>query len=135
MIYGGHHFIDGGLQIDGTEIGTVSQAQVQEVCKQIKESGIGDIVVCGIHSPTDSIFHQERKCKEMVLQELGSVNVVCSADSESHSLNPQSRMANQSQLGRSAYSRERMRPYSMPQSKNMPQLCLIRFSRACKQLD
>ena len=134
MIYGGHHFIDGGLQIDGTEIGTVSHAQVQEVCKQLKESGIGDVVVCGIHSPIDSIFHQERKCKEILLQELGSVNVVCSADSESHSLNPQSCMAKHSQLGRSAYSKERMRPYSMPQSKNMPQLYSIKFSRVCKQL-
>ena len=134
MIYGGHHFIDGGLQIDGTEIGTVSHTQVQEVCKQIEESGISDIVVCGIHSPIDSIFHQERRCKEILLQELGSVNVVCSADSVSHSLNPQSRMANHSQLGRSAYSKERMRLYSIPQSKNMPRLCLTRFSKACKQL-
>lgn len=82
MIYGGHYFIDGGLQIDGTEIGTVSPDQVHEICKQIKESGVRDIVVCGIHSPIDSIFYQERKCKEILLQELGSVNVVCSADSE-----------------------------------------------------
>ena len=84
MIHGGHYFIDGGLQIDGTEVGTVSHSQVQEVCKQLKESGVGDVVVCGIHSPIDSIFHQERKCKEILLQELGSVNVVCSADSEFH---------------------------------------------------
>ncbi len=130
MIYGGHHFIDGGLQIDGAEIGTVSHDQVQEVCKRLKESGICDVVVCGIHSPIDSIFHQERKCREILLQELESVNVVCSADSESHSLYLQLHMADYSQLGRSAYSRERMRPYSMPQSKNLPQLCLIRFSRA-----
>ena len=89
MIYGGHYFIDGGLQIDGTEIGRVSRDQVQEVCKQIKDSGICDIVVCGIHSPIDSIFHQERECKALLLQELGSVNVVCSAESESQSLGPQ----------------------------------------------
>ena len=82
MIYGGHYLIDGGLQIDGTEIGTVSPDQVKEICKQIKESRVRDIVVCGIHAPIDSIFYQERKCKEILLQELGSVNVVCSADSE-----------------------------------------------------
>ena len=111
MIYGGHHFIDGGLQIDGTEIGTVSHAQVQEVCRQLKEFGIGDVVVCGIHSPIDSIIHQERKCKEILLQELGFVNAVCSADSGSPSPSPQSCMAKQSQLGGSAYSKERMRPY------------------------
>lgn len=94
MIYGGHHFIDGGLQIDGTEIGTVSHDQVQEICKQIKESGIHDIVVCGIHSPIDSMFHQERKCKNILLQALDTVNVVCSADSGSYLLGFQRRMAN-----------------------------------------
>ena len=134
MIYGGHHFIDGGLQIDGTEIGTVSHDQVQEICKQIKESGVRDIVVCGIHSPIDSIVHQEHQCKEVLLQELGSVNVVCSADSESYSWYAQYFKAYPSQLERLESLKERMRLYLMPQSEDMPRLCSIRFSRVWKAL-
>ena len=57
---------------------------MKEVCEHLKESNICNIVICGIHSPIDSASDQERKCKEMILDELGLVSVVCSADSKYH---------------------------------------------------
>lgn len=79
-IYGGHAIVDGGLQIDGTEIGCIDERQVVEACEVFRKNLIRNIVICGVYSPVDSTFQQEKSCKDIVLAHLDSVHVVCSSD-------------------------------------------------------
>ncbi|KAI9795904.1 MAG: hypothetical protein M1833_006631 [Piccolia ochrophora] len=79
-IYGYVGFVDGGLQIDGTEIGPVKEHQVIEKCEQLKERNITNVVVVGVYSPIESDQSQEGRCKEIFLRQMGSINVICSVD-------------------------------------------------------
>ena len=80
MIYGGHVIVDGGLQIDGSQIGCINSEQVSKACDQFQEAGVRNIVVCGIYSPIDSSYKQENLCREIILESYKSANVFCSAD-------------------------------------------------------
>jgi DUF917 family protein/N-methylhydantoinase A/oxoprolinase/acetone carboxylase beta subunit len=71
-------FVDGGLAIDGSEESPVNKDQVVEHCRKMKELGIESIVVAGVFSPIDEMFHQEDCVRNMVLQELPQADVVCS---------------------------------------------------------
>jgi N-methylhydantoinase A/oxoprolinase/acetone carboxylase beta subunit len=82
VIYGGHAIVDGGLQIDGSEIGCINKEQILQVCEKFRQNNIRNVVVCGTYSPIDSTFNQEKLCKEIILENLGSINVFCSADRE-----------------------------------------------------
>ncbi|KAF9256832.1 Hydantoinase/oxoprolinase [Marasmius fiardii PR-910] len=81
-IMNGHiGIIDGGLQIDGRLIGSISEAQIIDQAIQIKSKGIKDIVVIGIFSPLDVDGTQEYAARDILKRELGpGVNIVCSRD-------------------------------------------------------
>ena len=80
MIYGGHAIVDGGLQIDGTEIGCIDKDQILQACEKFRQNDIQIVVVCGVYSPIDSTFNQESICKDIILGCLPTVKVFCSKD-------------------------------------------------------
>ncbi|RFU24482.1 hypothetical protein B7463_g11857, partial [Scytalidium lignicola] len=74
------HFawVDGGLQIDGSLIAPLDPQQIIDQCVILKEKNIRNIVVCGVYSPIDENYRQEDVVKDIILRELGNVNVVLS---------------------------------------------------------
>lgn len=71
--------VDGGLHIDGSLEAPVQEQQVVLECAKIKALGLTAVVVAGVFSPIDEIFHQEERVRDIILRELGpSVDVVCS---------------------------------------------------------
>ncbi|KAI0088853.1 DUF917-domain-containing protein [Irpex rosettiformis] len=74
-------YLDGGFEIDGREIKPVSEDQLIEQCRVIREKGLQNVVIAGIFSPLDNDGKQEVFAKAAVERELGpKVNVVCSRD-------------------------------------------------------
>ena len=73
-------FINGGLNIDATEIGVVDEEEVIEQCNLLKQKGISSVVVVGVFSPIDYEYKQEHVVKGIILRELKDVDVVCSAE-------------------------------------------------------
>jgi DUF917 family protein/N-methylhydantoinase A/oxoprolinase/acetone carboxylase beta subunit len=71
-------YIDGGLAIDGSEESPVNEGQVVEHCRNLRDVNVKSIVVAGVFSPIDEIFHQEDRVREVVLRELPGADVVCS---------------------------------------------------------
>lgn len=80
IMYGWHTYIDGGLQIDGSEEAPILEEQVVDICKTIRELGLTAVVVCGVFSPLDSIFRQEQRVREIIQNTLPQVSVVCSSE-------------------------------------------------------
>ncbi|KIY02623.1 uncharacterized protein Z520_01088 [Fonsecaea multimorphosa CBS 102226] len=80
IMYGWHTYIDGGLQIDGSEEAPIVEDQVVDVCTTIRELGLTAVVVCGVFSPLDSSFRQEQRVREIIHSLLPEVSVVCSSE-------------------------------------------------------
>ena len=72
-------FINGGLNIDATEIGGVIREEVIAQCKLLKQKNIQSVVIVGVFSPIDYEYKQEYVVRDIILQELKDVDVVCSA--------------------------------------------------------
>jgi N-methylhydantoinase A/oxoprolinase/acetone carboxylase beta subunit len=72
-------FIEGGLNVDGTIIGSPNRVDVSEECNILRSKDIQNIVVVGTFSPVDVDHKQEEVVRDWILEELGNVNVVCSA--------------------------------------------------------
>jgi hypothetical protein len=82
-IVAGHHaYLKGGLQIDGSAIDEIDEAEVVAECAKIKEKNLSNIAVVGVYSPLDRDgSSQEERVRDILLRELGpSTNVVCSRD-------------------------------------------------------
>ncbi|KAI0031377.1 hypothetical protein K488DRAFT_86866 [Vararia minispora EC-137] len=75
-----HHvgFVDGGLEVDGDVIRDISEEQVAEQCKLIREKGIKSVVVNGIFSPSDLVEKQEEKVGEWIAKYYPEADVVLS---------------------------------------------------------
>ncbi|KZO91757.1 hydantoinase/oxoprolinase [Calocera viscosa TUFC12733] len=74
-------YVDGGLQIDGSEILPIVESQIVEQCKLIKEQGLTNIVLVGVFSTLDTEGSQELRARGIVQREMGEgVNVVCSSE-------------------------------------------------------
>ncbi|KAL1604045.1 hypothetical protein SLS60_005637 [Paraconiothyrium brasiliense] len=78
LILGHHALLKGGLEVDGSLISDIREAEIVEQCKIIKEKGIKSIVINGIFSPIDTVEKQEERAAEIVQRELGDVDVVLS---------------------------------------------------------
>ncbi|KAL5316895.1 hypothetical protein ACEPPN_015947 [Leptodophora sp. 'Broadleaf-Isolate-01'] len=73
--------ISGGVQIDGTEIGPIKEAEILEQARIIKANGLQKVAVVGIYSPFDEKYKQEYQVCDVLKQALGGdVEVVCSRD-------------------------------------------------------
>ena len=80
-IMNGHYaYVNGGLNIDGSQEAPVDEAQVIEQCAIIKEKGLDAVVISGVFSPIDEHFHQEYRVRDIILRQLPGIDVVCSAD-------------------------------------------------------
>ncbi|KZO91644.1 hydantoinase/oxoprolinase [Calocera viscosa TUFC12733] len=74
-------YVDGGLQIDGSEILPLNPEQIIAECKEIKVKGINNVVLVGVFSSLDTEGRYEQKAREIALKVLGEgVNVVCSSE-------------------------------------------------------
>ncbi|EED18300.1 conserved hypothetical protein [Talaromyces stipitatus ATCC 10500] len=72
-------YLDGGLEIDGREISTISPKQIQDAVAEIKKAGISTVALVGVFSPLDHQGIQEEACKKMMLELDPSLSVVCSS--------------------------------------------------------
>jgi N-methylhydantoinase A/oxoprolinase/acetone carboxylase beta subunit len=80
-IMNGHYgYVDGGLHIDGSQEAPISEEQVVKQCALIREKGIEAVVICGVFSPIDDHFHQEKAVRDIVLREIPGADVVISSD-------------------------------------------------------
>jgi len=79
-IYGYHGFVSGGLQIDGSLISNINEDEILEQCNQIEKLGITSVVIAGVYSPLDTIYHQEYKVREIIEKRLPGIRTVCSKD-------------------------------------------------------
>ena len=82
VIYGGHVIIDGGLQVDGSEIGPISWEQILQACEQFQHDNVQDVVVCGVYSPIADTVNQEKLCQEIIAESFDRIRVHCSSDGE-----------------------------------------------------
>jgi N-methylhydantoinase A/oxoprolinase/acetone carboxylase beta subunit len=78
IILGHYALVKGGLEVDGSLISDIKEAEIVEQCKIIKEKGIKSVVVNGVFSPIDTVEKQEERAAEIVKRELGDVDVVLS---------------------------------------------------------
>ncbi|KAL8788693.1 MAG: hypothetical protein Q9195_007194 [Heterodermia aff. obscurata] len=80
VISGGHVIVDGGLQVDGSEIGSISREQILQACEQFQRDNVRDIVVCGVYSPIANVVNQEKVCQEIIVENFELIQVHCSCD-------------------------------------------------------
>ncbi|KAI7928942.1 hydantoinase [Pyricularia oryzae] len=81
IIHGYSAIIPGGCNIDGTLIAHLDGDEVRRQATAIRAAGIKNVVVVGIGSPMDERHHQEKRARDIIIDELGDeTNVVCSAD-------------------------------------------------------
>jgi N-methylhydantoinase A/oxoprolinase/acetone carboxylase beta subunit len=78
LILGHYALVKGGLEVDGSLISDIKEAEIVEQCKIIREKGVKSIVINGVFSPIDTIEKQEERAAEIVRRELGEVDVVLS---------------------------------------------------------
>lgn len=71
-------YVDGGLQIDGSEEAPIVEEQVVRECQEIRKQGLTAVVVAGVYSPIDREFRQEDSVRDIIRKELPGVDVVCS---------------------------------------------------------
>ncbi|KAH7379349.1 hypothetical protein DE146DRAFT_315010 [Phaeosphaeria sp. MPI-PUGE-AT-0046c] len=77
IIVGHHALLKGGLEIDGSLISDISEQEIVEQCRIIKEKNIKSVVINGVFSPLDVVERQEQRAAEIVKRELGdAVDVV-----------------------------------------------------------
>ena len=117
VIYGGHAIVDGGLQVDGSEIGSICRKQILHACEQFQHDNVQDIVVCGVYSPIAGMVNQEKLCQEIIAENFELIRVHCSSDGENSTTlyyHPSRLIA--SQLGVLVSCKGRMQLFSMLQS-------------------
>ena len=79
LLEGPHFLVEGGLQIDGSEISEVSElspisltyiqvdeTEITKACDKIKRQDIRTVAIAGIFAPTDFELHQEERVAAIV---------------------------------------------------------------------
>ncbi|KAL8612768.1 hypothetical protein ACOMHN_033438 [Nucella lapillus] len=64
ILCGSVHFVNGGYRVEGKEIESVDEGEIQAVVDEIRVKGVKGIVVCGIFSPTRT--EQEEKVRMLI---------------------------------------------------------------------
>lgn len=80
LILGHYALLKGGLEVDGSLISDIKEAELVEQCKILKEKDITSIVINGVFSPIDTVQRQEERAAEIVRRELGDVDIVLSKE-------------------------------------------------------
>lgn len=78
IVEGPHHFLNGGLEIDGREITPLHPQQIQETARAIKQAGIDVVAVVGVFSALDTQGLHEERCKTLMLEVCPELSIVCS---------------------------------------------------------
>lgn len=71
-------YVDGGLNIDGSEEAPIVEEQVVREAARFRDHGIRTIVVAGVYSPIDETFQQENRVRDILQRKLPGVDIVCS---------------------------------------------------------
>lgn len=71
-------YIAGGVDISGLQEAPLNEEQVVKHCQEIKKLGLRSVVIAGVFSPIDEVWGQEKLVREIILQELPGIDVVCS---------------------------------------------------------
>ncbi|KAJ6440986.1 MFS transporter [Purpureocillium lavendulum] len=80
LILGHYALLKGGLEVDGTLISDIDEAEIKAECAKIRENGIRSVVVAGVFSPIDTVERQEERAAEVIKAELPGCDVVCSKE-------------------------------------------------------
>jgi N-methylhydantoinase A/oxoprolinase/acetone carboxylase beta subunit len=80
LVLGHFALLKGGLEVDGSLISDIDEAQIRDACAAVREKGIRSVVVVGIFSPIDTVERQEERAAELVRAEIPGCDVVCSKD-------------------------------------------------------
>lgn len=81
-------YVDGGLNIDGSEEAPIVEEQVVSEAVKFGNRGLRTIVVAGVYSPIDETFGQENRVRDILQRELPGVDVVCSHEVANIGLSP-----------------------------------------------
>lgn len=81
LVLGHWGSVRGGLEVDGNLIAELDEDALKAECRAIKEKAIGSVVVNGVFSPIDTVYHQEEQAAKIIREELGTdVDVVLSKE-------------------------------------------------------
>ncbi|TLD11020.1 hypothetical protein PgNI_05441 [Pyricularia grisea] len=72
--------VSGGLEIDGSLIGELDEAEVVAACEEIKKKGIKTIAIVGVFSPIDVVHQQEEAAAAIASRVCPDADVVISKD-------------------------------------------------------
>ncbi|WVW85935.1 hypothetical protein I302_107973 [Kwoniella bestiolae CBS 10118] len=78
ILQGPCFFVEGGLQIDGSEISSVVPSEIEEVCEKIKADGIRAVAISAVYAPIDFTLKQEEQVEEIVQRCIPGVFTTCS---------------------------------------------------------
>ncbi|KAK4072890.1 uncharacterized protein Triagg1_5567 [Trichoderma aggressivum f. europaeum] len=80
ILDGGVFYLDGGLVMDGRQITELNEQQIRQAAMDITAAGVKTVALVGIFSPLDHDEIQEERCKEIMLETVPNLKVVCSYD-------------------------------------------------------
>ena len=80
LLDGGTYYLDGGLEIDGREIAQLNEAQITETAQAIAAAGVQCVALVGVFSPLDHGEIHERRCRDVMMDAVPGLDVVCSRD-------------------------------------------------------
>ncbi len=80
LILGHYALVKGGLEVDGFLISDIDEKEIREQCAEIRERGIGSVVVNGVFSPIDTVERQEERAADIIRAEIPGCDIVCSKD-------------------------------------------------------
>ncbi|KAI1779853.1 DUF917-domain-containing protein [Hypoxylon cercidicola] len=80
LVLGHYALLKGGLEVDGSLISDIDEAEIRAQCAVIREKGIRSVVVNGVFSPIDTVEHQEERAAAIVRAEIPGCDVVCSKE-------------------------------------------------------
>jgi N-methylhydantoinase A/oxoprolinase/acetone carboxylase beta subunit len=80
ILDGGAFYLDGGFEIDGREIAPLDPEHIRRTSREIAASGVGSVALVGVFSPLDHEGAHEERCKQIMLETVPSLRIVCSHD-------------------------------------------------------
>ncbi|WRT70413.1 uncharacterized protein IL334_007411 [Kwoniella shivajii] len=78
ILQGPSFFVEGGLQIDGSEISSVVPSEIEDVCEKIKAAGIRAVAISAVYAPIDFTLKQEEQVEAIVKRCMPGVFTTCS---------------------------------------------------------
>ncbi|KAM3525707.1 hypothetical protein MY4038_007172 [Beauveria bassiana] len=80
LVLGHYALVKGGLEIDGSLISDISEAEIEKQGRIIQEKGLKAVVINGVFSPIDTVEKQEERAAEIIRRVVPGCDVVCSKD-------------------------------------------------------